>query len=64
MIVQKEKIIISTNEYKGHKYVDLRVHFEDERSGDYKPSKKGVALSAKVLPEIMEAVLEGYEAIK
>ena len=26
---QKEKIIISTNEYKGHKYVDLRVHFED-----------------------------------
>ena len=61
---QKEKIIISTNEYKGHKYVDLRVHFEDERSGDYKPSKKGVALSAKVLPEIMEAVLEGYEAIK
>ena len=39
---QKEKIIVSTNEYQGHKYVDLRVHYEDEASGEYKPTKKGI----------------------
>ena len=61
---QKEKIIISTNEYKGHKYVDLRVHYEDESSKEYRPSKKGIALSAKVIPQIIEAVMDGYENIK
>ena len=38
---QKEKIIVGTNEFKGHKYIDLRVHYEDETSGEYKPTKKG-----------------------
>ena len=61
---QKEKIIISTNEYKGHKYVDLRVRYEDESSKEYRPSKKGIALSAKVIPQIIEAVMDGYENIK
>ena len=61
---QKEKIIISTNEYKGHKYVDLRVHYEDESSKEYRPSKKGIAFSAKVIPQIIEAVMDGYENIK
>ena len=37
---KREKIIVSTNEYKGFKYVDLRVHYEDEVSGEYKPTKK------------------------
>ena len=39
---KREKIIVSTNEYQGFKYVDLRVHYEDEVSGEYKPTKKGV----------------------
>ena len=30
---KREKIIVSTNEYQGFKYVDLRVHYEDEVSG-------------------------------
>jgi hypothetical protein len=51
---QKEKIIVSTNEYKGNKYVDLRVHYEDETSGEYKPTKKGIAINPKILPEVVE----------
>jgi len=60
---QKEKIIVSTNEYKGFKYVDLRIHFLDESKGMYIPSKKGVALSAKVIPEILTAIQQGFETI-
>jgi hypothetical protein len=59
---QKEKIIISTNEYKGHKYVDLRVHYEDE-SGEYKPSKKGIAVNPKILPEVVEMMVQAAESL-
>ena len=55
---QKEKIIVSTNEYQGHKYVDLRVHYEDETSGEYKPTKKGIAVNPKILDEVVEMMLE------
>ena len=60
---QKEKIIVSTNEYQGHKYIDLRVHYEDETSGDYKPTKKGIAVNPKILPQVIEMMLEAAENI-
>ena len=60
---QKEKIIVSTNEYQGHKFVDLRVHYEDENTGEYKPTKKGIALSSKVIDEIVELLQTGKGAL-
>tara|TARA_B100000131_G_scaffold266361_1_gene264262 strand:- start:214 stop:426 length:213 start_codon:yes stop_codon:yes gene_type:complete len=60
---QKEKIIVSTNEYKGHKYIDLRVHYEDETSGEYKPTKKGIAVNPKILDEVIEMMLEAKKNI-
>ena len=61
---QKEKIIVSTNEYKGHKYIDLRVHYEDETSGDYKPSKKGIAVNPKILSQVVELMIEAAENLQ
>ena len=55
---QKEKIIVSTNEYQGHKFIDLRVHYEDETSGEYKPTKKGIAVNPKIVDEVVEMMLE------
>ena len=60
---QKEKIIISTNEFKGHKYVDLRVHYEDETSGEYKPTKKGIAVNPKILPQVVEMMITAAEQL-
>ena len=60
---QKEKLLVSTNESKGPKFVDLRVHFEDEVSGEYKPTKKGISLSSKVIPEIVEMLSDGLKQI-
>ena len=61
---QKEKIIVGTNEFKGHKYIDLRVHYDDETSGEYKPTKKGIAVNPKILPQVIEMMLEAAENIK
>ena len=61
---QKEKIIVSTNEYQGHKYIDLRVHYEDETSGEYKPTKKGIAINPKILPEVVEMIIQGGEQLQ
>ena len=60
---QKEKIIVSTNEYKGHQYIDLRVHYEDESTKEYKPSKKGIAVNPKILPEVVEMMVKAAEEI-
>jgi len=60
---QKEKIIVSTNEYKGFKYVDLRIHFLDENKNIYVPTKKGIALSTKVIPDILTAIQEGFDML-
>jgi hypothetical protein len=54
----KEKIIISANRYNGTKYVDVRVWYKDDNSGEYRPSKKGLAINLKILPEITEKMIE------
>jgi hypothetical protein len=41
----------------------LRVHYEDEVSGEYKPTKKGISLSKKVAPEVIELVIQGLEEL-
>ena len=57
---KKEKIIISTNEYMGHKFIDLRIYFEND-NGDYKPTKKGIAISPKIMKEVLEFIIKGAE---
>ena len=54
----KEKIIVSVNEYEGHTYVDLRVYYEDTKTEEYKPTKKGIALSKKNINEIIVLLKE------
>jgi len=49
----KEKIIISINEYEGHKYIDLRVYYEDNNTSEWKPTKKGIALSKKNIKDVI-----------
>ena len=59
----REKIIASINEFKGNTFVDLRVHYEDETSGEYKPTKKGIAVNPKILDEVIEMMLEAKKNI-
>jgi hypothetical protein len=60
---KREKIIVSANEFKGHKYVDLRIHFNDGESAEYKPSKKGIAIKPELTDQIIKMIQEAAKEI-
>ncbi len=55
---------MSISEYKAHTDIDIRVYYEDKKTGEYKPTKKGVALPPSIIREVMELVLEGAEKLQ
>jgi hypothetical protein len=61
MIAQFEKnatevVRVSLTEYRGRKLVDIRVYYSDD-AGEYRPTKKGVALNVDVYPEFKRAMM-------
>jgi hypothetical protein len=60
---QKERIRVSIEEYKGHKFVDTRVYFQDE-AGEWRPSKKGIALNADTIDEVVEALQKASKKLE
>ena len=58
---KQEKLIVSISEYKAHTYIDIRVYYEDKKTGEY---KKGVALPPSIIREVMELVLQGTEKLQ
>ena len=59
----KEVVRISVEEYKGHKFVDCRVYWQDE-AGDWKPSKKGIALNDECLDGVIEGLQKASKALE
>lgn len=47
------EIQINESEFNGRKFVNIRDYFLDKNTNEYKPTKKGVAMS----PEIWEQLL-------
>ena len=60
---QKERIRVSIEEYKGHKFVDLRVYWQDE-AGEWRPGKKGIALNPDIIDEVIEALQIASEKLE
>jgi hypothetical protein len=52
-----EKILFSVSEFKGKRYADIRVYYEDDE-GEWKPTKKGVTVSLDSFGEFVEHVRE------
>ncbi len=50
-----EKIKVSLSEFKGKKLVDIRIWYLND-DNEYAPSKKGVAISLELLPQLIEAL--------
>jgi hypothetical protein len=55
-----EEVRVALNEFHGSSLIDLRV-FADLGDGERRPTKKGVALNVRALPELIE-VLQRAEA--
>ncbi|MGD0231168.1 MAG: transcriptional coactivator p15/PC4 family protein [Syntrophorhabdales bacterium] len=59
----KERIRVSIEEYHGHRFIDCRVYYEDAQ-GELKPTKKGIALNADTIDEVIEALKKGSAALE
>ena len=51
----RESIVVSEIEYKGNKYVDVRVFYKDT-DGSLKPTRKGVSLRPEKIAELVTAL--------
>ncbi len=57
----QEEVRVSLSEYKGHNYIDFRIYFKDE-DGEFKPTKKGLAIAPNLLPEMEKTIEKLKEA--
>ena len=51
-----EEIHIQINEYKGKKYLDLRVYYTTDDGINWNPTKKGVTFPPDKLDEVKQAI--------
>ena len=51
-----EEVQISINEYRGKKYLDLRVYYTTDDGLNWSPTKKGVTFSPDRLGDLKDAV--------
>lgn len=51
----KEKIRVSIEEFKGHRFIDCRVYFADD-AGAWHPTKKGIALNNECIEDVIKAL--------
>ena len=50
----RESIVVSETEYKGSKYVDVRIFYKDT-NGSLKPTRKGVSIRPEKVSELLAA---------
>jgi len=56
-----EVIRITQSEYKGNKFIDCRVFYEND--GEYLPTKKGIAFNPSITKQVVEGILQIHEEI-
>jgi len=56
-----EEIHIQINEYKGKKYLDLRVYYTTDAGANWNPTKKGVTFAPDKLDELKTAIEEAQK---
>ena len=56
-----DDIRVRWSEYKGHRYLDIRIFTEIEGRADKAPTKKGITLRPDLIPEMIKA-LESAQA--
>ena len=58
-----EQIRVSIEEYRNSVFVDLRVYWQD-KDGEWKPSKRGIALPAQAIDGVIAALRKGKKALE
>ncbi len=53
-----EKIRITKGEFKDKVYLDIRLFFTDLKTGELKPTKKGITIPHAFLPQLTSALVQ------
>lgn len=64
-IIQKnsiDEIRVSWSEYKGHRYLDIRIYTEIEGKSEKTPTKRGITLRPDLISELIAALERAVEA--
>jgi hypothetical protein len=59
----QEEIRISLEEFKGHKFIDMRVYLKANDGKDPIPTKKGLAISPSLWPGFRAALVQVDRAL-
>jgi hypothetical protein len=59
---ETEVLRVSTEEYKGRKYIDVRIYFEND-AGEWKPTKKGVTIQPDRLDDFLDLIKKAGKAV-
>ena len=60
---ETEQIQVSINEFKGKKYLDLRIYYTTDDGANWLPTKKGVTVSPDNLMLLKDAVEEAMQEL-
>ncbi len=58
-----EIIRLEITEFRGEQYFNIRIWYLD-KDGEWKPTKKGVAIRPSLFPEFKQYVLEAEQELK
>lgn len=59
----KERIRVSMEEYRGSRFIDLRVYWENDQ-GEWLPSKKGIALNKDCIERVINALQKASKELE
>ena len=52
----QEMLKVQLQTFRGQEYVDVRAWIHDEKSGEWKPTPKGLTVHVELLPELIAAL--------
>jgi hypothetical protein len=58
-----EELQIAINEYKGKKYVDLRIYYTTDEGDNWNPTKKGITVPPDKIDDVIEALEKAKEEL-
>lgn len=59
----REEIHVALRHYKGHNFVDLRVHARGA-DGEMVPTGKGITIKSDALPQLRQALTEAFSVAR
>lgn len=58
-----ERTEIGISEYKGRKYLDLRVFYTTDEGITWNPTKKGITVAPEKIQEVIDAFVEAKQEL-